>query len=202
MKTIISSFIILLAAMSASAVSVSWGASGSKAAMKGLTSGSALSTGTDSETANLRVYYMLYSDYNTVKGLGLVTADALADYVLATANGQTSSSSGAAGRVAASSSINTYENSGVSYFARVYTKFDGKDYFMDVFAGTGSDGEWITTQSGGANVQEKLAWAEGTYGGATATAVGTKNAWVAVPEPATGALALAGVALLFRRRRA
>ena len=151
---------------------------------------------------------MLYSDYDAVKDLGLVTADALESYVLATANGQTSSSSGAAGRVAASTSITEYENSGVSYFARVYTKFDGKDYFMDVFAGSGNNGEWVTTQSGGANVQEKLAWAEGTYGGGLTTVVGTKNTWIGVttqpevPEPATGALALAGVALLFKRRRA
>ena len=42
----------------------------------------------------------------------------------------------------------------------------------------------------------------GATRGATASSVTWKDGTVTVPEPATGALALAGVALLFKRRRA
>ena len=46
------------------------------------------------------------------------------------------------------------------------------------------------------------AWNDGTYGGSVSTSATSRNSWVAVPEPSTAALALAGLALLIKRRKA
>ena len=179
--------------MTASAVSLNWSAIGSSAAIRGLTSGTAMTVGANSETASMTVYYFDYSDYDTIIGLGKVDASALSSYVVASAAGQTSTSSGAAGRAKASSANTDYTTAGNSFFARAYATFDEKTYFIDLFAGAGSGGVWTMTQSGDESAKESLTWSapsSGTWGGATSTAVGTKNAWVAVPEPSSAALAL------------
>ena len=194
--------IIGLLGSTASAVTLQWGNSGANSRLYGLTSGTAMTTGTGSQTASIVMYYFDYADYDTIIGLGKVDASALSSYVVASAAGQTSSSSGAAGRVALSSQNTDYTTAGNSFFARAYASFDDKTYFIDLFGGAGTDGVWTMTQSGDERASEKFAWSNGTYGGATATAVGTKNAWVAVPEPSTAALALAGLALLLKRRKA
>ena len=161
-----------------------------------------MTVGTSSQTASMTMYYFDYTDYDTIVGLGKVDASALSSYVVATAAGQTSTSSSAAGRVKTSTTNKDYTTSGNSFFARAYATFDDKTYFIDLFGGAGTGGTWTMTQSGDESAKEVFAWSAGTYGGATATAVGTKNAWVAVPEPSSAALALAGLAMLIKRRKA
>ena len=203
MKKTLLAMAIVATTISASAVSISWSGNTSNSKLFGLTDGSTLSVGTGSETAGLKAYYILYSNYETVKALGKVEASEIETYAVATASGQTSGSAGAAGRMGTSSTTTDFTDAGVSFFARVYTSFEGKSYFMDVFGGSGDGGVWTTTSSGDETVVEKLAWANSTsYGGSTSTSVGTKNAWVAVPEPSTAALALAGLARLLKRRKA
>ena len=200
----------ILFAMSASAVSVNWGGNKSGSKFTGLTSGAALTGGAGSETASISVYYILYSNFDTLKDKGNTLDKASFEGLnlhVATAAGN-ATSAGAAGRIGTSSTTTAYETSGISYFARAYATIGGEDYFMDLFGGGGNGGVWTTSQSGDITLTETLGWENGTYGGSVADAVGTKNAWVKiattdpVPEPATGALALAGIALLFRRRRA
>ena len=186
----------------ASAVSITWSSTTTNQKVFGLTSGTAMTTGTGSQTASMVMYYFDYADYDTIVGLGKVDASALSSYIVAQAAGQTSASSGAAGRVKASNTNKDYTTTGNSFFARAYASFDDKTYFIDLFGGSGTGGVWTMQQSGDEATMENFAWSNGTYGGATATAVGTKNAWVAVPEPSTAALALAGLALLLKRRKA
>lgn len=198
-------FLLLIVAVTASAVTLNWSANGSNAAIKGLTSGAAMSTGATSETASLALYYFKASDYDTIVGLGKVQASALSSYVVAETTGQTSDSSGASGRVKASSKSTDFTAAGATFFARAYATFSGTTYFIDLFGGAGNGGVWEMTKSGDQSASESLAWVAGSYGGSTSETVGTKNAWIstaAVPEPATGALALAGIALLFKRRKA
>ncbi len=203
MKKALLALAVLAMAIPASAVSISWNGNGANSKFFGLTEGTTLSVGTGSETASLKAYYILYSNFDTIKALGAVEASEIETYAVATAVGQTSSSSGAAGRLAGSTATKAFTTAGQNFFARVYTSFEGKTYFMDVFGGAGEGGVWTTMQSGDESAQEKLTWTNSTnYGGKISTTVGTKNAWVAVPEPSTAALALAGLALLIKRRRA
>ena len=203
MKTKLTTLALVgLLASTSSAVTIVWGGSSSSSKLTGLTSGAALSVGANSQTASITMYYFNYADYDTIIGLGKVDASALSSYVVAQAAGQTSTSANAAGRVVKSSTNTDYDTSGVSFFARAYASFDNQTYFIDLFGGAGDNGVWTMTQSGDARTSETFAWSNGTYGGATATAVGTKNAWVAVPEPSSAALALAGLAMLIKRRKA
>ena len=188
--------------MTASAVSISWSATTANQKLLGLTSGTGMTTGAGSQTASIVMYYFDYSDYDTIIGLGKVDASAVSSYAVATASGQTSNNANAAGRVKQSSVNTDYTTSGNSFFARAYASFDDKTYFIDLFGGAGTDGVWTMTQSGDERTSQRFAFSDGTYGGATATAAGAKNAWVAVPEPSTAALALAGLALLLKRRKA
>lgn len=188
--------------MTASSVTISWNATTTNQKLTGLTSGAAMTVGDPSQTASVTMYYFDYADYDTIIGLGKVDASALSSYVVASAAGQTSTSSGAAGRVKGSNSNTDYTTSGNSFFARAYASFDDKTYFIDLFGGSGTGGVWTMTQSGDESAMEKFSWSNGTYGGATATAAGAKNAWVAVPEPSSAALALAGLAMLIKRRKA
>ena len=187
----------------ASAVTISWNASGTNSKLFGLTSGTGLTYGDPSETSSLVMYYFDYANYDTIIGLGKVEADddTLKSYVVASAVGQSSTSSGAAGRVKASTKNTAYTDAGSSFFARAYATLGGQTYFIDLFGGDQSDGTWKMTASGDARTTQAFGWSNGTYGGATATSAGTKNAWVAVPEPSTAALALAGLALLLKRRK-
>ena len=203
MKTKLATIALLMGlCMTASAVSISWSATTANQKLFGLTSGTVMTTGASSQTASIVMYYFDYADYDTIVGLGKVEASALSSYVVASANGQTTDNTGAAGRVAKSSTNTHYETSGNSFFARAYATFDSKTYFIDLFGGNGTGGTWTMTSSGDSRVSEKFAFADATYGGSTSTTVGTKNSWVAVPEPATASLALAGLALLLKRRRA
>ena len=167
-----------------------------------------MTVGANSETASMVVYYFDYSDYDAIIGLGKVKASDLDDYVVATAAGQTSTSASAAGRVKQSTTNTEYTTAENKFFARAYAIFNEQTYFIDLFGGSGTGGVWVNEKSGDQSVLEQFAWAKGDsaaaspFGGSTSTSVGTKNAWVAVPEPSTAALALAGLALLLKRRKA
>lgn len=203
MKTKIATLVLVgLFCSTASAVTIQWGGNASTAKINGLTAGTSMTVGPDAQTASMTMYYFDYSDYDTIIGLGKVEASALSSYVVSQASGQTSTSANAAGRVAKSSTNTDYDTAGASFFARAYATFEDKTYFIDLFGGNGTGGVWTLSQSGDARTSETFAWTAATYGGATATAVGTKNAWVAVPEPSSAALALAGLALLLKRRKA
>ena len=188
--------------MTASAVSINWSGTGANSRLYGLTSGASMTLGAGSQTASMVMYYFDYADYDTIINLGKVDASALSSYEVARATGQTSTSASAAGRVAKSTSNTDYTTTGNSFFARAYTVFNDKTYFIDLFGGSGTGGVWTMQQSGDEAAKEVFTWSNATYGGATSDTVGTKNAWVAVPEPSTAMLALAGLALLIKRRRA
>ncbi len=197
-KTLIA--LLTLASVGASAVTLSWNANGSAASIFGLTAGTPMST--SGETASITIYYLLYSDYDTINALGKVKASEIASFAVATATGNTSENASAAGRVKASTSTTAFTTAGNEFYARAYATFDSKTYFIDLFGGAGTGGVWSNTLAGDESTPEKLSWSNGSYGGSTSTTVGTKNSWVAVPEPSTAMLALAGLALLIKRRRA
>lgn len=198
MKKTIMMMIVALAVTSASAVSLKWGGNVPASKITGL-AGESLTVGAGSQTANLTVYYLVSTDLATVQALtGANSESSVAALAKASASGQTSTSTSATGLLAASSTV-AGSSSGVNYFARVYGTFSGKDYYMDILGGVGTGGYWTTTKNGDSTVSETLAWAAHTYGG-TGVA-GDFSKWVAVPEPASAALALAGLAMLIRRRK-
>ena len=206
MKTKLATFVAFFGlCATVSAVSISWSANSAKAQIFGLEAGTAMTVGTTSQTSSMTMYYFDYADYDTIVGLGKVE---LSSYVVASAVGQDSANTSAAGRAKKSGTNTDYTTTGNSFFARAYATFGDKTYFIDLFGGSGTDGVWSMTKSGDQSVIENFTWVEGTtaatspYGGSTSTAVGTKNSWVAVPEPGTASLALAGLALLLKRRRA
>ena len=201
MKKLLIATLLLAGTISAQAVALSWSGNTTATKLLGLTAGTDMTTGTGSETASIIVYYLDYSKYDTVIGLGAVEASEISDYSVTTAKGQVAANANAAGRFGTSATYTGKTTSGDTYWARIYADFGGKTYFMDAFGGSDTAGTWTTTKSGDSTIQEKFAWA-GSFGGSTSTTVGTKNAWVAVPEPSTAALALAGLALLLKRRKA
>ena len=186
---------VLMAAAASQAVTLNWGGNGSTAKLYGLTAGANLTVGPGSETVGMTVYYLLATDLATVQS---TTDEAtVAGLAKATAVGQTSTSTGAAGRFGASTLV-TGSDIGVNYFARVFATIGGQDYFMDLMNANTS--YFTTTKTGNDTTTELLQWGAATYGGATGVQ-GDFNKWVAVPEPATAALALAGLAMLIRRRK-
>ncbi len=74
--------------------------------------------------------------------------------------------------------------------------FAGTDYYMDIYqSGTTP---WTFTGTDNSAIQA-FSWTAG--GGGGPGTVGQTNVWIPVPEPASGMLALAGAAMLLRRRR-
>ena len=200
MKKTIAITVTMLVAASVQAVTLTF--SGNSAANKflGLTDTHVMTTGAGSETASMTAYFLLASDLTDILTEGIIDeADFLAlNLVKTTASGQTATSTSASGRVVTSLGIsNSY--AGVDYFVRIYATLDGKDYFMDLKNG-GDTAFWTTAKDGANSVSEILGFSDAVYGGDTGK-LGDWNKWVAVPEPATAGLAIAGLALLFKRRR-
>ncbi len=206
MKKISIATLVLGLCVSAHTVSLSWSASGATAAIYGLNPGTTMTYGATSQTSSMIVYFFNYNDYDTIIGKGKVEASEVSSFAVATATGNPADNASAAGRIKASTATTSFTSEGNNFFARVYATFDEKTYFIDLFAGGGTDGVWTNAKSGDQSVQEKLAWSApptgSTWGGSTSNSVGAKNTWVAVPEPSTAMLALAGLALLIKRRKA
>jgi hypothetical protein len=183
-------------ALSCQAVSLNWSGNGATAQLLDTTGGS-LTVGAASETASIAVYYILASDYAAVSGITDKTTVS-GTYAKATAIGQTSTSTAAAGRFGASSAI-IDSSAGVDYYARVYATVDGGQYYMDLKNG-GTTAYWTTTVNGDNTVTEVLGWNAAPYGGSIGVA-GDFNKWIAVPEPTSMALFGLGAAVLGLRRR-
>ena len=91
---------------------------------------------------------------------------------------------------------------GDSFYLRLFATFGETTYYMDIFAGNVAGAGYalsdVTPQ--GSNV---FTWQQGVDYGGTGK-VGDVGKWIAttpIPEPATAGLAIAGLALLFKRRR-
>jgi len=182
MKKMMMILIAVSAVTMAQATSVSWSAIGATDALK-FNGGVSFSTGASSETSSLTAYYMLVSSAGSLTIAGGRTE--AAGFDVAFALGQTSTSTGAAGRIAAPSArVVDNDPGGTAYFARVFVTVGGQDYFFD-------SASW-TSVGGPATVQENLSWV-GKGGTQTWTAV--------VPEPTSMALLALGVAAIGLRRK-
>ena len=209
MKKTIAIAFAMLAAASVHAVTLTFAGNTSTTVIYGLTDTHTLTVGAGSETASLAVYYILASNLGELDGTGLlgeglIGKDDFLDLGIdkAISKGQTSTSTTASGRFATANGI-PGSVAGDQYFVRIYATFGGQEYFMDL-KDQGTGAFWITTKTGNDTISEALGWtapaAGDIYGGDTGK-LGDWNKWVAVPEPATAGLALAGLALLFKRRR-
>ena len=95
----------------------------------------------------------------------------------------------------------TVHTTGDQFYIKATMTYSGTDYYFFVgSAGSGADAGSVTpwaitaVDNGGTDTFTWATTASGaSYGGA--------STWVAVPEPGTTALALAGLALLIRRRK-
>ena len=152
-------------------------------------------------------YLILASDVSNIEGLlkdGDISGfnSAMSTYKLnsediSITNGKASPTSGTA--------TNSRLTAGTEYtFAFLIYDSTNKEYYV---SGTATQTAYDANSSDDALKVPKSITFDAAALGATAGSTGTnpntfKSAVAAVPEPATGALALAGVALLFRRRRA
>ena len=89
-----------------------------------------------------------------------------------------------------------YAKQGDQFYIHAIMKVDGKDYEMDLFKSSP-----FTITAANNSGAETFTWANGTYGGLSATPAEGK--WSVVPEPTSGLLLLLGVAgLALKRKRA
>ena len=189
MKKIISLATVALLAVSAQSASINWGNTTSSLIrdLSGTAMTSAMAT-----TAGFTITLM-YLDNGMDSYPGVASVGAA---VTPASFGKTP---GALQSASDSYTFGTDYTTGDQFFIRATATFGGQDYYMDIFEGNTYGNTWAiagTDNSAG----DTFAWTAGTYGGPAGTA-GTSGTWVPVPEPATAALALAGLAMLIRRRK-
>lgn len=177
---------ILIAAVSTQAAQINWGATGQ------IKFGDALvgNAGTTLQLVYLGSTTEAWSDY------ALQVAKGTTDNVVATKT----TNAGSMSIPTASPYIFTFGDAddvnnkvfvdGVKFAMIATTKQDGKDYYW------ASDVYEVSESSSNYNGTSKTF----TMGVAAASTINT--GWKAVPEPSTAALALAGLALLLKRRKA
>jgi hypothetical protein len=205
MKKLLTLALAMALVVVSNAANINWSVSGNTTTYvylpndAGTASGSSLYSGT--------VYLILASDLSSLSGHTKQSdfEDALADLTLAT----TSASSGVkpdVNKVLVSNDLLT-AGSSTTFAMLIYgTDKDGNGYYK---AATASATPWPDGTTANNQKTVTTAWAKL----ANDTQAPYTSAWTkptdpdpgptpGVPEPATGALALAGVALLFKRRRA
>ena len=188
MKRIVTLSLIALTAIAAQAATIKWGASGTA------------NYGSTLLKSGASTAYLVYLGENVSDWSGFSFADDFVGSRLASKDTTTYANIGSNSFIATEGSslggldsVSANLTDKKSSFGVLFTTTQGgKDYYYlgDVFT--------FDTSSTSYNGTTKIFTA-------TSTAAPSSSAtWTeaAVPEPATGALALAGVALLFRRRRA
>lgn len=192
MKKLMVMMVVLGAAVVTQAATVLWNNNLAASSFYGLTTGTKMTVGAVSETSSMVVLYLLQTDYATVTASS--TRASVTALAKAKAVGQTSGNAAAAGLVGASLAPNIIGSTpGITYVARVYAVFGGKEYYLDNTTG------WTTKLGMPDTNQEKLSWTAQTWGGKTGD-FGTANVWV-VPEPTSMALLALGVAAVGLRRK-
>ena len=196
MKKLLSLLVVAVAA-SAHAVSFTWGTS--KATFNGITL---------SSSGNTATAYLVYLGADNAFSFGDDVSGTLANITdSSVGDAQTRTTGSAAAKGTANGQYTQNGNQGYSYGVVLKYDKDGTTYYnisSDIFtvpAGTADNATGLSTSfnfsfADGGEV-EKLSSSiigDGWFS--------IKSPTPDVPEPATGALALAGVALLFKRRRA
>lgn len=191
MKTSILAIATLFIAASVQAATINWGNNGTTSPLVGLDGVTKLTSATGT-AAGLAVTLMYLED-------GMTSYEGVAAVDL---GGTTASmSTKTAGLLSNASDVytlGTHYSTGAEFFIRATATFGGTDYYMDIFQNN-TYGDTFTTAATLNTGSDTFAWSAASYGGTGV--VGDAGKWIAVPEPATGMLALAGVAMLIRRRR-
>lgn len=180
---------LALLAISSQAATINWGNSATSLIRD---NAGTLLTGAAATTAGFQIQLMYLSagmaSYPGVASVGAAVTPATMS--TKTAGTLTSASD--------TYTFNTDYTTGSEFFIRATATFGGQQYTMDVFE-LNSYGNTFALAAIGNAGSDAFVWAPGTYGG-TGTE-GAAGKWVPVPEPATAALAIAGLAMLIRRRK-
>ena len=177
---------VLMAGM-ASAASVKWELNTAKATFGG------------SSVAKKGTAYVVFLGSDTLSSLSY--ADIIAKTQVGESNGYATS----LGKVSAKN-ISVDSESGLGNYAvyMTYVGSDEKTYYnvsTDIYSLTAANVEAFFNE-GTAIPASSFSFVDSKPGTTMATASASGGGWVAVPEPASAALALAGLAMLIKRRKA